>query len=236
MKGDLPAYGASVLEESLRLTIAEDWNWRRQPGFSWIALGNNASAYFFKHLQRHYADPKAYAKKRFEEVSRVAQNKLKSLKRTAEIRSIEEQLAEIKADINKIRGKKLQTKMLQHTSRISDSLVSVKTLEEHERKLKSMEDDLTGVRRLIGTKGFGEWKSLVFDVEYLKKRVEDVSDIRESYKEVLDHQTKVLDNQAKVLAQQSNFISWIKYSTILVPLAVAWVPIIETLIRHFLSS
>jgi len=70
----------------------------------------------------------------------------------------------------------------------------------------------------------------VFDakVNELNTRINSLSDIKEAY-------DRVLIQQAEVMKQQSSFIAWIKYATILVPIAVVVAPIIEVLIRHFLN-
>jgi len=75
---------------------------------------------------------------------------------------------------------------------------------------------------LVGTKTFGEWKALLAEIDKINVRIDALSNIINAYD--------------KVLNQQSSFITWIKYATILVPIAVVSVPIIELLLHYFFSA
>lgn len=118
---------------------------------------------------------------------------------------------------------------------IEKSLEKLKKIDEHERKLMSMEDRLAGVRKLIGTKTFGEWKVLLSEIDKINTRINAFSDIKTAYDKVLAQQNEFMKQQSEVMKQQSSFVKWVKYATILLPIAVICVPIIETLLRHFLG-
>jgi len=56
-------------------------------------------------------------------------------------------------------GRKEKSKTIQEAEKTLESaLKKLRKIDEHEKKLVSIESELTGVRRLIGTKTFGEWK------------------------------------------------------------------------------
>ena len=98
-------------------------------------------------------------------------------------------------------------------------------------RIAKIEQDVNGVRRLVGTETFGEWKALLSEIDKINTRIDALFHIREAY-------DKVLEQQAKVIEQQSSFIKWIRYATILLPIAVISVPAIEIisiLIRHSLG-
>ena len=122
-----------------------------------------------------------------------------------------------------------KSKTLQKAEKtLETALEKLKKIDEHEEKLVSIESELTGIRRLVGTKTFGEWKALISELDKINARVDALSEIKEAYEKVLNHQTELLK-------QQLSFLTWIKYATILVPIAVLLVPVIDTLIRYFLG-
>lgn len=48
--------------------------------------------------------------------------------------------------------------------------------------------------------------------------------------------SKIQDSYEKVLSQQTSFLKWIRYATILLPIAVLFAPLIEIMVRHLLST
>jgi hypothetical protein len=154
---------------------------------------------------------------------------LKDFSREKQRKKIEETVGDIKRDAKEIPVIELRTKIVEATERLDGQ---IKQLDEQHKKLK---DDLTGVRRLVGTKGFGEWKVLLSEIDKMNTRIDALSDIRSAYDKVLAQQNAFMKQQAEVMKQQSSFIKWIKYATILVPIAVVSVPVIEILLRHFLG-
>ena len=123
-------------------------------------------------------------------------------------------------------------------------------------EIRRLDGEINKVRQLVGvTKEIQDWKLLVSDVDRLKgehvprevfdakvnelgTRIDSLSEIREAYDKVLAQQNEFMKQQAEVMRQQSSFIKWIKYATILLPIAVISVPIIEiisVLIRHYLN-
>ena len=69
----------------------------------------------------------------------------------------------------------------------------------------------------------------------INTRIDALRDIKEAYDKLLSQQNAFMDQQAEVMKQQTSFINWIKYATIIVPIAVVSVPIIEILLRHFIG-
>lgn len=121
---------------------------------------------------------------------------------------------------------------------IREALDKLKKIDDYDQKLVSIEDDLLGVRRLVGTQTFGEWKVLLSEIDKMNTRIDAFSEIKDAYDKVLAQQNEFMKQQAEVMKQQSSFIKWIKYATILLPVAVISVPVIEIisiLIRHFLG-
>jgi hypothetical protein len=110
---------------------------------------------------------------------------------------------------------------------LEDTLDKLKIIDEHEQKLITMEDELTGVRKLVGTRTFGEWKVLLAEIDKVNTRIDAFSNIKDAYDKVLAQQNEFMKQQADVMKQQASFVTWIKYSAILVPIAVISVPIIE---------
>ena len=122
---------------------------------------------------------------------------------------------------------------------------------------KRVDDEVNAFREIVGkSEKLLDWKMFSGDVEFLKKthinketfnseikrledkinaRIDSIHDIKEAYDKVLSQQNNFMKQQADVMKQQSNFINWIKYATILVPIAVVSVPIIEIVLRHFLG-
>jgi len=110
---------------------------------------------------------------------------------------------------------------------LEDTLDKLKIIDEHEQKLITMEDELTGVRKLVGTRTFGEWKVLLAEIDKVNTRIDAFSNIKDAYDKVLAQQNEFMKQQADVMKQQASFVTWIKYSAILMPIAVISVPIIE---------
>jgi len=150
-------------------------------------------------------------------------------------RKLEESAKALKKDIALVDKEELRSRLEENSRRIDQTIQQIRRIEQHERKLRSIEDDLMGVRRLVGTKGFGEWKVLLSEIDKINTRIDAFSDIKTAYDKVLAQQNEFMKQQSEVMKQQSSFVKWIKYATIFVPIAVVCVPIIEILLRHFLS-
>jgi len=122
------------------------------------------------------------------------------------------------------------------------------------QEIRRIDGEIGKVRQLIGvSKEYQDWKLLVSDVDRLKgehvskevfkakldeldTRINSLAEIREAYDKILAQQNTFMKQQADVMKQQSSFITWIKYATILVPIAVVSVPIIEILLHNFLGT
>ena len=121
---------------------------------------------------------------------------------------------------------------------IREALDKLKKIDDYDQKLVSIEDNLLGVRKLVGTQTFGEWKVLLSEIDKMNTRIDAFSEIKDAYDKVLAQQNEFMKQQAEVIRQQSSFIKWIKYATILLPIAVISVPVIEiisVLVRHLLG-
>lgn len=160
---------------------------------------------------------------------------IEELKNT-QVDVIEQTTSGLKKSISKIPEKETREELLANTSKIGGALKEIKRLDE----------EIGKVRRLVGvTKEIQDWKLLISDVDRLKgehiprevfeSRLEGLTTKIEAFEKIEKAYERLASQQEKVLKQQSGFLKWIKYSIILVPIAVACVPIIETLIHHFLG-
>ena len=145
---------------------------------------------------------------------------------------IEAAVGDIKRDAEEISRIELKTKIIEATERLESQI------EQLDKKHEKLRDELVGVRKLVGTETFGEWKVLLSEIDKINTRIDALSDIRSAYDKVLGQQNEFMKQQAEVMKQQSSFIKWIKYATILLPIAVISVPVIEIIsiwIRHSLG-
>jgi len=160
---------------------------------------------------------------------------------------IEEAVGDIKRDAREIPVRELRTKIIEATERLEGEIKQL------DKKLK---EEVNGMRQLIGTsERFLEWKAFSSDIEHLKTthvprevfeakmgelntRIDSLTEIKKAYDNILAQQMEFMKQQADVMKQQSSFIKWIKHATILLPIAVISVPIIEIIsiiVRHFLN-
>lgn len=172
---DFSSISKEKLSASIGRTIGEILNPQIENGRAkfrvvWASLAENASYYTFDNLQEKYPDPKSFAKGRFEEVLRNAKDNLRTKKRSTEIKSIADQIEKLNADIKAIKDTSLRNRMLRHTSRMDSSISSVKRLEQHEQRLTEVEQEIGGVRKMIGTtKEYQDFRVFIADLEELKK-------------------------------------------------------------------
>jgi len=144
-------------------------------------------------------------------------------------KKIEEALGVLRSDAKEIPEGELRTKIMEATARLE------RHMNQLDKKHEKLRDELVGVRRLVGTETFGEWRVLLSEIDKTNTRIDALSDIRNAYDKVLAQQNVFMEQQADVMKQQASFVKWIKYATILVPIAVVSVPIIEILLHHFLG-
>ena len=145
---------------------------------------------------------------------------------------IEEAVVDVKRVAESITEIDLRTEVVEKLDKLENQI------NESSQKYAKLQDDLTKVRRLIGTETFGEWKVLLSEIDKMNTRIDALSDIRSAYDRVLAQQNQFMKQQSEVMKQQSSFIKWIKYATILLPIAVISVPVIEIIsivIRHSLG-
>ena len=159
-----------------------------------------------------------------------------------QVRTIKDSTSALEKSIAKIPQKGMRDELLSATKRIDEALTEIKRID----------DDIGKMRKLVGmTKEVQDWRVLMTDIDRLKTehvpkevfeskiselstRLEALSDIREAYNSILAKQNEFMKQQAAVMQQQSNFITWIKYATVLVPLALLLSPVINAIIIHFL--
>jgi len=72
--------------------------------------------------------------------------------------------------------------------------------------------------------------------EVFESRLKELSTRIQAFEKIEIAYERLTSQQERVFEQQSSFLKWVKYSTILVPIAVACIPIIEIIIRHFINS
>lgn len=189
----------------------------------------------------------------YEEPEIHAINMLRKLKATAsenirieKVDTIRQSASDLRESIAKLPESGIQSELTEHA----------KMLEKALEEIKRIDKDIGGVRQLMGTsKEYQDWRLLVSDVHRLKgehvsqkafqgkidelnTRINSLYTIKEAYDKIVIQQTEFMKQQAEVMKQQSSFIKWIKYATILLPIAVVSVPVIEiisVLVRHSLG-
>ena len=159
---------------------------------SWASLTENGSIYTYHDLQKAHPHPRTYGQSRFAEVNRLLKDNLRSRARSTKVRDIEEQVKGIRLGAGKIQDKSLRAKMLEHTNKISSSILDVKKLEQHEQRLHSIEQEIGGVRKMIGTtKEYQDFRVFIADLEKLKES--------HVHKEVFQSEIKRLDQRIEDL-------------------------------------
>ena len=88
--------------------------------------------------------------------------------RDKQIASIEHTTASLKDYINKSEPTD-KVELTEITKKIDTALQEIKRIDEHDKKILSVEKDIVGMRRLVGeSKEFQEWRALTSDVQRLK--------------------------------------------------------------------
>jgi len=152
------------------------------------------------------------------------------LEKEKQRKKIEVTVDRLKQDVEAIpQTVELREKIIKNTKKLESQFSQLN------EQYKKLSDDVVGVRKLVGSKTFGEWKILLSEIDKINTRIDSLSCINEAYDKVLNKQNKFMEQQADVMKQQASFINWIKYATILVPIAVISVPIIEMLLRSVLN-
>lgn len=205
----------------------------------WKFFGNS-SVVFERRDFRTMADPFEFSKWQIKHIK----NEISRISREKGIDKIEETVGIIKRDAKEIPIVELRTKIIEASQRLEGEIISLR---------KKVDEEIGGVRKMIGdTKEFQDFKVFTTDVSDLKKshvprevfdakvselgtRIDSLSEVKEAYDKVLEQQNEFMKQQADVMKQQSSFVTWIKYSSVLVPIAVVSAPIIYALLRHFLG-
>jgi hypothetical protein len=175
-------------------------------------------------------------------LSNMLSRSLEVAKATVNRRKEETKLAAIVKDLER------DTEAIPETVELRNKLIeNVSRLDKQMKEMTAKtEENIDALRKTVGAAtDFQDWKVLVTDVERLSKehvpkevfeskvnelmgRIDALSSVKEAY-------DKVLQQQSKLLEQQSSFMTWLKYATVGVPVAIVLVPVIELLIRHALG-
>lgn len=133
---------------------AESWRW----------LDEKSSIYsFYREIRSQ--DPQKHALERAQRVAETARERLE-LQRKKEI---EKAAKTLKRFVPQVAEKRIRSKLLETTGKIDSALAQMKRIDEHERKIGMIEEEIGGVRRLIGvSKEFQDWRTLTSTVEDLK--------------------------------------------------------------------
>jgi len=163
-----------------------------------------------------------------------------------QVDSIRKSAGDLKESIAKLPESEIRSTLEEQTKGIDRAVEDIKRLDK----------EISGVRQLIGvSREYQDWRLLVSDVQKLKgeyvprevfearanelnTRIDSIFEVKGAYDTILAQQTEFMKQQAEVMKQQSSFIKWIKYATILLPIAVISVPIIEIIsiiVRHYLG-
>ena len=226
---------------------------RKPLGTTWMYIDSRSSLYSraFDFRKQGIA---RFVKETLEHFNREFARILEGLQK---ISSVERIPADLRAKVGQIKQENIRSDLMKLTDSIEKLIHSYSNrLKDQERLTTAIREDVDGVRQLVGVSTeYQDWKLLVSDVHRLKgehvpkeifdakvgelgTRIDSLSEIREAYDKILAQQTEFMKQQAEVMRQQSSFIKWIKYATILLPIAVISVPIIEiisVLIRHYLN-
>jgi len=101
----------------------------------------------------------------------------------------------LQESISKVPQKEIRTELTETSQKLDELLKEMKHVREHERKLAELEEDIGGVRQLIGvSQVYQDWRVLASDVETLKKTPR-VS------KEIFDSEIKRLDQRIDALRE-----------------------------------
>ena len=152
------------------------------------------------------------------------------ISRKEQIEKIEDTVEDLSRDVKAIPEEiELRNRIMETAQRLREEITPLK------KQQKELRDDIIGIKKIVGSQTYGEWKVLLSEIEKVNTRVDAFSDIKDAYDKVLTQQNEFMKQQAEVIKQQSSLMNWIKYSTILLPIAVASIAIIEILIRYFLG-
>jgi hypothetical protein len=169
--------------------------------------------YVFRGNLLYSADPYVFSNMLFEDMMHT----IRRFTKKQQLEKIEEAVTNIKKEAETIPKTESRDRIITSTVELEKSM---KRVADIDRKQEELEHEMSGVRRLIGSRTFGEWKVLLAEMDKMNVRIDSLSKIQEAYE-------KVLAQQADVMKQQAGFVTWIKYSTILMPIAVISIPIIE---------
>jgi len=136
-------------------------------------------------------NPELFAKSTLRSLSMDASSKLAS-KRFAHVDGF---FTQMRSAISKVSQEGVRTELADITEKIDSALKEIQRIDEHERKLNTLEEDIGGVRKMIGaSEKYQDWRVLASDVAALKG-VPHVS------KEAFDSEIKRLDQRIETLKE-----------------------------------
>ena len=163
---------------------------RKVLGTQWENLTKRMSVYYFDNLRKQHPDPKIFAYKRFMEVHFFTRENVSRMARLGQYAQLSREVDKLKTQLKQISDENLRSSALSTTEGISSRITEVKKIDEHEKRIEKIEQDIGGVRKIIGvTKEFQDWRILVSDVNRLKG--EHVP------KEVFESEIKRLEDKIK---------------------------------------
>jgi hypothetical protein len=151
-------------------------------------------------------------------------------------KKIHKTVVKIKRDAEEIPASEVREKILSETTKLEQEMTQLK---------KKLDEEIDGVRKIIGNSSeFQDFRVFSSDVSDLKKshvpkevfeskinelntRIDSFNHIREGYDNILSQQNEFMKQQSDVIRQQASFMTWLKYATVLLPIAVISVPVIE---------
>lgn len=149
-----------LLDKDSRITEAPDWHESR-----WYPI-RNLYMLLFNHdfwTDKDTQDHEVFAKKELHDFMWIAN-------RLVQQEKIEKTTTAIKKEALEIPQKERRSKILEATKRIDEALIQLKRLDTYEKKILTIETEIKGVRKMIGTtKEFQDFRVFATDVEELKK-------------------------------------------------------------------
>jgi hypothetical protein len=143
---------------------------------------------------------------------------------------------QIKQEAESLPSGDLRDRILEQTSSLEQEMVQLR---------KRLDDEMSTFRKIIGNStDFQDFRIFSEDVTDLKKthvprevfdskvselntRINAFVDMKKAYEKMLSQQNEFMQQQSTVMSKQAEFMQWVKYATILLPVAVILVPVLE---------
>ena len=151
-------------------------------------------------------------------------------------KNIQKTVRKIRKEAEEIGTVEVRDKILNETTELESQIAELNT---------KVDREIGGIRMMIGDSAkFQDFKVFTTDLTDLKKshvaqkvfeakiselntRMDGFKELKESYERMLSKQIEFMKQQSEVMSQQADFIKWVKYATVLLPIAVILVPVLE---------